>query len=209
MRILAALLLLSSPLAAQTLPLVLTCSSAAPGTPLVPWPNCAATAYKPAAPGLIVAIGRAGKALWEPSAAIVSTDSVFTNTAYNGTTSDWWPSSKFTWVTPVVPPPVIAPATVTGITISWTAPTKSTNGAALTNLAGYRIYEGQTVITIANPAATSYTLPILPAGKYLFSLTSFTTAGVESTHTSPFLVTIPEGVQPTVQTNTVMCNPQS
>lgn len=205
MRILAALLLLSTPLAAQTLPFVLTCSSAPAGTALAPWPNCASTAYKPAAPGLVVATMRAGKALWEPSAAILATDSVFTSAAYNGTTSDWWPSSKFSWGAA----PVVTPAAVVGITISWAAPTKSITGAALTNLAGYRIYEGTTVITVANPAATSYTLPILPAGKYLFSLTSFTTAGIESAHTAPFLVTILPGVQPVVQTNTVMCNPQT
>lgn len=202
MRILATFLLLSTPLAAQTLPPVLTCASAAAGIPMSPWPNCSATAYKPAAAGLVVATMRAGKAIWEPSASIVATDSVFTNVAYNNTTSNWWPSTKFTWGVVTPPPATTLPAAVTGITISWTAPAPIVGAT----LAGFRIYEGTAVLTVSNPAATSYMLPILPAGKYPISLTSFTTTGAESARTAPLVITIPTGTQPVVQSNTVTCN---
>ena len=203
MRILAVLLLLSTPLAAQTLPSVLTCSSAAAGTPMTPWPNCAATAYKPAAPGLVIATLRAGKATWQPSSAILPADSVFTNTAYNGGTSDWWPATSFAWG-PVIAP-VIPPTAPTGISVSWTTPAPVTGAP----LAGYRIYLGSTTYTVSNPAVTSYTLPILPAGKYSVALTSFTTGGVDSVRAPAFLITIPAGTQPLVQPNTVTCSPQT
>lgn len=202
MRIFIVLLALSAPLAAQTPPSILTCSRAAAGTPMTPWPNCVATSYKPAASGLVVATLRTGKAVWEPAAAIASTDSVFTNAPYNGTTSNWWPSSKFAWGQ-VSTSPVTTPGAVTGITISWSAP-KPVAGATL---AGYRIYAGSAVYTITNPATMRYTLPILPAGQYSMALTSFTTGGTESARTPAFLVTIPAGTQPLVQSNTVTCSP--
>jgi hypothetical protein len=170
-----------------------------------PWPNCVSTAFKPAAPGLVVATMRGNVAQWQPAASILATDYVFTSAPYNGTTSDWWPSTSFTWTAPTVTPVALA-----GITISWIAPTQTTTGAPLTALAGYRIYENSTVITVANPATTSYTLPILPPGKYSLAVTSITTAGVESVRSVPFIVTIPAaGTQPVVQPNTVTCGPQS
>jgi hypothetical protein len=150
----------------------------------------------------VIAILRAGKATWQPSSAILPADSVFTNTAYNGTTSNWWPSSKFVWGT-VSAPPVTTPGTVTGITISWSAP-KPVAGAML---AGYHIYAGSAVYTISNPATMRYTLPILPVGQYSLALTSYTTGGMESVRTPAFLVTIPAGTQPVAQSNTVTCNP--
>jgi hypothetical protein len=71
-------------------------------------------------------------------------------------------------------------------TLTWTAPTTNTNGSALTDLAGYHIYYGNspssmtTTITVANPGATSYTISNLAAGTWYFSVNAYTTSGADS-----------------------------
>jgi hypothetical protein len=72
-------------------------------------------------------------------------------------------------------------------TLSWTAPTTNTNGSALTDLAGYHIYYGNSpssmskVITVANPGTTSYTVSSLAAGTWYFAVNAYTTNGLDST----------------------------
>jgi len=81
---------------------------------------------------------------------------------------------------------VSQPATSGTATLTWTAPTTNTDGSALTDLAGYHVYYGtsasalSTVIDIANPATTTYTIASLASGTWYFAVNAYTTSGVES-----------------------------
>lgn len=70
-------------------------------------------------------------------------------------------------------------------TLSWTAPTQNTDGSALTDLAGFKIYAGlvqggpygDVSITINNPATTTFVVPGLAEGTtYFFVTTAFNSA---------------------------------
>lgn len=71
-------------------------------------------------------------------------------------------------------------------TLSWTPPTRNTNGTALTNLAGYRIYYGTSAnaltrqVQIANPGISTYVISGLTRGTYYFAVRAYNSAGVES-----------------------------
>lgn len=81
---------------------------------------------------------------------------------------------------------VSQPATSGAATLTWTAPTTNTNGSALTDLAGYHVYYGtspstlSTVVDVANPATTSYTVSNLASGTWYFAVNAYTTSGIES-----------------------------
>jgi hypothetical protein len=70
--------------------------------------------------------------------------------------------------------------------LSWSPVTETTGGAALTNLAGYKIYYGTSadnlnnVIVLASPSATSYLITNLTLGTWYFGITAFTNTDVES-----------------------------
>jgi len=72
--------------------------------------------------------------------------------------------------------------------LSWTAPDVNTNGTALTDLAGYRIYYGVSpdslteTMQVADPGATSYVVSNLDSGTYYFAVAAYATDGTESTH---------------------------
>jgi hypothetical protein len=71
-------------------------------------------------------------------------------------------------------------------TVTWTAPTTNTDGTALTDLAGFHIYYGQspssmtTTIDVANAGTTSYTVNDLASGTWYFAVNAYTTSGAES-----------------------------
>jgi hypothetical protein len=69
--------------------------------------------------------------------------------------------------------------------VSWTPPTQNTDGTALTNLAGYRIYYGTSSGNLNQSATlsaglTSYLVDNLSPGTWYFQVRSYTTAGTES-----------------------------
>jgi hypothetical protein len=72
------------------------------------------------------------------------------------------------------------------VTVSWTAPTQSTNGTALSNLAGYRVVYGaspsQMNQKLELPGATMTTVLIeeLTSGTYYFAVKAYTSSGIES-----------------------------
>ncbi len=72
------------------------------------------------------------------------------------------------------------------VTLSWTSPTKNTDGSRLTDLAGFKIYYGtsekylQRVIEIKDPSATEYTISDLPPFTYYFYVIGYTATGAES-----------------------------
>jgi len=91
----------------------------------------------------------------------------------------------------------VKPPSTGSATLSWSSPTARTDGSALTNLAGYRIYYGTSSgslsksITIDNPGVTTYVVENLSSGTYFFAMTAFDAQGVESSRTNPVSKTIP------------------
>jgi hypothetical protein len=71
-------------------------------------------------------------------------------------------------------------------TLSWTPPTTTTTGAALTNLAGYRIYYGTNrneltrTVQVSNAGVTRYVVNDLSPATYYFAVRAYTSSGAES-----------------------------
>jgi hypothetical protein len=82
------------------------------------------------------------------------------------------------------PPPPVPPSGTA--TLNWDPVTKDTSGKILTDLAGYRIHYGTsaqamyTVEVLANPNQTTYVVTGLLPGTWYFSVSAYTTSGVES-----------------------------
>jgi hypothetical protein len=93
----------------------------------------------------------------------------------------------------------VTPATATtgNATVSWIAPTQNTDGSALTNLAGIRIYYGTSSsnlsqsVQVAGTAQTSYTINSLASGTWYFGGTAYTTTGAQSAMSALVSATIP------------------
>jgi hypothetical protein len=70
--------------------------------------------------------------------------------------------------------------------IEWVPPTENTNGTALTDLAGVRIYYGTSaaslshMVQISSKTETSYKIGNLSAGTWYFGGVSYTTTGAQS-----------------------------
>ncbi len=71
-------------------------------------------------------------------------------------------------------------------TLSWEAPTTTTTGSALTDLAGYRIYYGISAsdlsqsIQLNTVGVQTYVIDNLGQGTWYFAIKAVTTVGVES-----------------------------
>jgi hypothetical protein len=84
--------------------------------------------------------------------------------------------------------PSSLPSPTTGsATVSWEAPTENTNGTALTDLSGFRIYYGTDAThltpyaTLTNPGLLLYVIDSLPVGTtYFFAVTALAADGEES-----------------------------
>src|SRR6185436_18116253 len=72
-------------------------------------------------------------------------------------------------------------------TLTWVPPTTNTDGSALTDLAGYKVYWGTSQgsypnsTTLANPGLATYVVSNLAPATYFFVVTAYNSAGVEST----------------------------
>jgi hypothetical protein len=81
------------------------------------------------------------------------------------------------------PPP--APGTGTA-TLNWDAPILNTDGTALTDLAGDKIYYGTSAtaltqqISISGGSSTTYVVSGLAAGTYYLAVTAYASDGTES-----------------------------
>lgn len=71
--------------------------------------------------------------------------------------------------------------------LNWTAPTENEDGSILTNLAGYKIYYGQSItnlnvsIVVNAPLETSYDINNLDSdNSYFFCISAYSAAGFES-----------------------------
>jgi len=75
-------------------------------------------------------------------------------------------------------------------TLSWMPPATNTDGSALTNLAGYRIYYGtnssalNTSIQVTNPGVSAYVISNLSPATWYFSVRAYNSANVESNFSS-------------------------
>jgi hypothetical protein len=73
-------------------------------------------------------------------------------------------------------------------TLSWTPPTRNTNGSTLSNLAGYRIYYGTSAnnltrtVQLSNAGLTRYVVSDLSAATWYFSVRAYSSSGAESTN---------------------------
>ncbi len=71
-------------------------------------------------------------------------------------------------------------------TLSWSAPTENTDGSALTDLTGYRIYYGTDAdaltesVNIDTVGITTYVVSNLGTGTWYFAIKAYNAAGVES-----------------------------
>ena len=75
-------------------------------------------------------------------------------------------------------------------TIAWTAPTKNSDGSALTNLASYKVLYGTSSTSfskskvVTDPTALSTTIIALTPATWYFTVHSVTTTGVESSNSN-------------------------
>lgn len=83
------------------------------------------------------------------------------------------------------------------VTLSWNPPTENTDGSALVDLDGYKIYYGtqpvppaDTVVDVDNPSVTTYELTGLAAGTWHFRATAYNRSGIESDFGLPATRTI-------------------
>jgi len=71
-------------------------------------------------------------------------------------------------------------------TLSWDAPTSNTNGTALTDLSGYRIYYGASeddlvqTVQIGNVGVQTYVIENLQPGTWYFAVRALSSEGTES-----------------------------
>ena len=111
-----------------------------------------------------------------PAAASIGTYSNIVIRASDGTASASLPAFAIT----------VAAVGNGSATLTWTPPTRNTDGTSLTNLAGYRIYYGTSsgsltrTVQIANPGVASYVVGNLTPATWYFSVRSYTTTGTES-----------------------------
>ena len=82
-------------------------------------------------------------------------------------------------------------------TLSWTPPTRNTDGSALKNLAGYRVRWGPAPgnytnsVTLTNPGLASYVVTNLVSGTHYFVVTAVNSSGVESQFSNVASKTVP------------------
>lgn len=73
-------------------------------------------------------------------------------------------------------------------TLSWAAPTTRTDGSALTNLSGFKIYYGRMsgtydyTVDITSPGVLTYVVEGLVAGEWFFALSAYDSDDLESNH---------------------------
>ncbi len=70
--------------------------------------------------------------------------------------------------------------------LQWTAPTRNTDGSALLDLAGFRVYYGTNAnllnqsVTLTGPSVTTYVVQNLTPGTWYFAVRAYDTSGLES-----------------------------
>jgi hypothetical protein len=90
----------------------------------------------------------------------------------------------------------VAPIGSGSATLTWTPPTRRTDGSPLTNLAGYRVLWGTSPgsypnsVTLTNPGLSTYVVANLAPATYYFVVRAFDSNGRESTNSNAAQKTI-------------------
>ena len=90
----------------------------------------------------------------------------------------------------------VGTATLGSVTLKWTAPTRNTDGTALTDLAGYKVFYGTATrvypksVKLAGAGVTSVVIEGLTAGTWYFAMKSYDTSGVESAYSGEVKVSL-------------------
>jgi hypothetical protein len=124
-----------------------------------------------------------GKLSGTPGSSHVTTYSNIKISVSDGTNTVSLPafSIKVSKATTTPPPTANGAATLT-----WTPPTRNTDGSTLTNLAGYRIYYGTSAnsltktINVNSAGVSSYVVSDLAPATYYFAVTAYNKSGAES-----------------------------
>jgi hypothetical protein len=74
------------------------------------------------------------------------------------------------------------------VTLSWQIPTENSDGSVLTNLNGYRVFQGTSsntatlseIATLNNPSLSMYVVENLGTGTYFFAITAVSSQNLES-----------------------------
>jgi hypothetical protein len=111
-----------------------------------------------------------------PSTADVATYSAIVISASDGKASVSLPAFSI----------VVTQVATGNVTLSWTAPTQNTDGTALTNLAGYRIFYGNNAssltqtVNINSAGISLYMVENLSSGTWYFAVKAVSATGAES-----------------------------
>jgi hypothetical protein len=123
-----------------------------------------------------------GRLIGVPNAADTGTYAGILIAASDSTSSSSLPKFEIT----VSPANDGGGAAAPSASLSWTAPTKNSDGTPLTDLSGYRIYYGNTPdaltqqIAIDNAGITEYVVTNLSAGVWYFALKAYNSMNEES-----------------------------
>jgi hypothetical protein len=80
----------------------------------------------------------------------------------------------------------VAEPSLGSATVSWTPPTQRTDGSALTNLAGYKVFYGKNsssfthIVDVKNAGQTSHFVENLDSGTWYFAVSAYDSEGLES-----------------------------
>ena len=91
----------------------------------------------------------------------------------------------------------VSAATTQSATLDWTPPATRTDGSALTNLAGFKVYYGTAagvypnVVTLANAGLVTDVVTSLGTGTWYFVVTAYDGTGAESGYSNMVATTIP------------------
>ena len=96
------------------------------------------------------------------------------------------------------PPPATTPPPAGSgkVTLNWALPTNNEDGSALTDLAGFRVYYGQSPyalsasVDVAGAASSSVEIAELAAGTWYFAIASYNRVGIESSRSGVVSTTI-------------------
>jgi hypothetical protein len=95
------------------------------------------------------------------------------------------------------PSPVSLPPTTYSATVSWSMPLLNTDGTALTDIAGFRIYYGISPtnltqsVSVMGAGVATHVVDGLASGTYYFAVAAVNSAGVESEVSNPVFGTVP------------------
>lgn len=120
-----------------------------------------------------------GRLSGTPSAADAGTYASITIRVSDGTNTASLPAYTLT----------VNQVSVAQVTVSWAPPQQNTDGSALTDLAGYRIYYGTSLTDLSTLIGvginvTSYVITGLGTGTYYVAMTALNAQGVESARTA-------------------------